>query len=262
MIDFLKEDIKGVILDMDGVLWKDSEPIGSLSAIFQRFEEYHLPVILATNNATRTVDQYLQKLAGMGVALSDWQIATAGQAVVSHLKQNYPPNSKVYVVGMESLKMLIIEAGFILDDTAAAAVVVGIDRHISFDKIKIANRLIRAGAEFIGTNPDKTFPTPEGLIPGAGAIIAAVEAASETQPFFVGKPGKVLMELALSRFNGITPEQVLMVGDRLETDIAAAQSCGCRSALVLSGVTKMDQVQKWNPEPDFIFNDLSSLVGI
>ncbi len=94
-----------------------------------------------------------------------------------------------------------------------------------------------AGAEFIGTNPDKTFPTPEGLVPGAGAIIAAVEAAAETVPIFVGKPGKVLMEMALSRFNGISPNHVLMVGDRLETDIAAAQSCGCRSALVLSGVT-------------------------
>jgi 4-nitrophenyl phosphatase len=262
MIDFLKEDINGIILDMDGVLWKDSEPIGNLAAIFKRFEELKLPVILATNNATRTIKEYKQKLLSMGVDLADWQIATSGQAVIYHLSQKYLPQSKVYVVGMDSLKSMIVEAGYVLDDKNAVAVVVGVDRHINFEKITVASRLIRAGAEFIGTNPDKTFPTPGGLIPGAGAIIAAVEAAAETEPIFVGKPGKILMEMALSRLNGISSEHVLMVGDRLETDIAAAQSCGCRSALVLSGVTKRELAEKWNPKPDYIFNDLSELVGV
>lgn len=262
MIDFLKEDIKGVILDMDGVLWKDSHAIGNLQSIFKRFEEHHLPVILATNNATRTVKQYIHKLASMGVKLEDWQIATAGQAVIYHLKQKYPLQSKVYVVGMDSLKSMISDAGYILSDSDVVAVVVGMDRSINYEKITIASNLIRNGAEFIGTNPDKTFPTPEGLVPGAGSIIAAVATAAETEPEFVGKPGKVLMDLAMSRLKGVSPNQILMVGDRLETDIAAAQSSGCRSALVLSGVTTSEMAKNWLPNPDFIFNDLSELVGI
>ncbi len=102
-----------------------------------------LPVILATNNATRTVDEYKQKLSAMGVKLSDWQIATSGEAVIYHLRQKYPALSKVYVVGMESLKTMITDAGFVLDDTAAEAVIVGMDRHITYEKIKIASRLIR-----------------------------------------------------------------------------------------------------------------------
>lgn len=262
MIDFIREGIKGIILDMDGVLWRDSEPIGNLPSIFTRFKMLNLPVVLATNNATRTIREYKQKISSMGVQLEDWQIATSGQAVVYHLKQKYPIQTKVYVIGMDSLKTMIQEAGYCQAENEASAVIVGVDRNISYEKISIASRLIRNGAEFIGTNPDKTFPTPAGLVPGAGAIIAAVEAAAEREPTYVGKPGNILMELALSRFDGIEPVNILMVGDRLETDIAAAQSCGCKSALVLSGVTLREYAEKWIPQPDFICRDLSEIVGL
>jgi len=261
MIDFEKNGIKAVILDMDGVLWKDSEPIGDLPAIFQRFSEEKILVILATNNATSTVEQYLQKILIMGVSLLEWQIVTSGQAVIFYLKQKYPSGSKIYVVGTEGLKSMVTGAGYVLDENRVAAVVVGVDREITYEKIKIASKLIREGAEFIGTNPDKTFPTPEGLIPGAGSIIASVAAAAEKEPIFVGKPGKIMMDLSLSRLIGISREQVLQVGDRLDTDIAAGQNYGCQTALVLSGVTTRAMASSWKPEPDFIFNDLTEIVG-
>jgi 4-nitrophenyl phosphatase len=261
MIDFKKEGIKAVILDMDGVLWKGTEPIGDLPAIFNKFTQNKLPVILATNNAMSTVDQYIHKMLVMGVTLQEWQIATSGQAVVFYLNQKYPRNSRIYVIGMDGLKTMLIDAGYILCDSAVAAVVVGVDREITYEKIKVANKLIREGAEFIGTNRDKTFPTPEGLQPGAGAIIASVAAASETEPIFVGKPGRILMDLSLSRFSGISREQVLIVGDRLDTDIAAGQNYGCKTALVLTGVTTSEMANTWQPKPDFIFNNLSEIVG-
>jgi 4-nitrophenyl phosphatase len=261
MIDFKKHGIKAVILDMDGVLWKDSEPIGDLPTIFQRFSDENISVVLATNNATRTVSQYLQKIKHMGVVLSEDQIVTSGQAVIYYLRKTYPSGSMVYVVGSDGLKSIVTEAGFSLDENNAAAVVVGVDRDISYNKIRIASKLIREGAEFIGTNPDKTFPTPRGLEPGAGSIIASVAAAAEKEPVYVGKPGKIMMDLSLSRLQGITKEQVLQVGDRLDTDIAAGQNYGCLTAVVLSGVTSLVMAQQWRPEPDFIYNDLAEIVG-
>jgi 4-nitrophenyl phosphatase len=261
MIDFKKHGIKAVILDMDGVLWKDSEPIGDLPTIFQRFSDENISLVLATNNATRTVSQYLQKIKHMGVVLSEDQIVTSGQAVIYYLRKTYPSGSMVYVVGSDGLKSIVTEAGFSLDENNAAAVVVGVDRDISYNKIRIASKLIREGAEFIGTNPDKTFPTPRGLEPGAGSIIASVAAAAEKEPVYVGKPGKIMMDLSLSRLQGITKEQVLQVGDRLDTDIAAGQNYGCLTAVVLSGVTSLVMAQQWRPEPDFIYNDLAEIVG-
>ena len=262
MINFQQEGITAVVLDMDGVLWRESEPIGDLPAIFRKFDEENIKVVLATNNAMKSVSQFVSKINNFGVKLEEWQIATSAQAVSFYLKQKYPIQTKVHVVGMDSLKTEISEAGYILCDSNVAAVIVGVDRDITYDKIKIANRLIREGAEFIGTNPDKTYPTPEGLAPGAGSIIAAVAAAAEREPVFVGKPGKILMDLSISKFIGIQKNQILMVGDRLETDIAAGQACGCRTALVLSGVTTREMAEKWLPKPDYICFDLSELVGV
>ena len=262
MINFQREGITAVVLDMDGVLWRESEPIGNLPAIFSKLDKENVKVVLATNNAMKSVSQFVNKINNFGVNIEDWQVATSAQAVSFYLKQKYPLRTRVYVVGMDSLKSEVGDAGYTLCDSNVAAVVVGVDRDITYDKIKIANRLIREGAEFIGTNPDKTYPTPEGLAPGAGSIIAAVAAAAERDPVFVGKPGKILMDLSISKFNGIQKYQILMVGDRLETDIAAGQACGCRTALVLSGVTTSEMAEKWLPEPDFIFKDLSDLVGV
>ena len=262
MLDFKKENIRALFLDMDGVLWRDSEAIGDLPAIFRKINELGLQVVLATNNATRLVPQYQDKLAGMGVYLEPGQIATSGQAVIYHLQEKYPVGTGVYVVGMPSLVKQITDAGYSITDQNALVVVAGVDRQITYEKIQIASSLIRNGAEFIGTNPDKTFPTPHGLVPGAGAIIAAVATAAEQEPVFAGKPGRILMEMSYSRLHGIQPGEVLMVGDRIETDIAAGINFGCKTALVLSGVTTPAQAQKADPRPGFIFNDLAQLVGV
>jgi 4-nitrophenyl phosphatase len=262
MLDFTSAGIRALILDMDGVLWRDSEQIGNLSAIFKRIHELNLQVVLATNNATRRPSQYVEKLAGFGVDIDVSLIATSAQATIRHLQERYPTGSPVFVIGMDSLKEQIWEAGYVQSAEAAKAVVVGIDRHITYEKIHIASALIRAGAEFIGTNPDKTFPTPQGLVPGAGTIIAAVAAAAETEPVIVGKPGTLLMDEALSRLDGIERSQALMVGDRLDTDIAAGLLFGCRTALVLSGVTSRDMVAGSTYQPDYVFTDLAELVGV
>jgi 4-nitrophenyl phosphatase len=135
----------------------------------------------------------------------------------------------------------------------------GIDRQITFEKMREAALLVRAGKPFYATNPDKTFPTPRGEIPGAGAWVSVIITASDVQPIYAGKPYPYIIKLALERL-GLPPEQALVVGDRLETDIAAGQAVGCPCALVLSGVSTSAQAQVWMPKIDIIADSLEKLV--
>ncbi len=134
------------------------------------------------------------------------------------------------------------------------------DRGINFDKMKRATLLIRSGVPFYATNPDRTYPTPAGLIPGAGALIGALEIATDVTPIIAGKPNPTLYEFALERL-GTNPEETLVVGDRLETDILGGQKLGCLTALVLSGIATLREAEAYTPPVDFIFADLESLVN-
>ncbi len=260
MINFQEQNIKGLILDMDGVLWRDSESIGSLPKVFSKIDELGLLVVLATNNATKTVEQYIQKLLSFNVELKDQQILTTSMATASYLIDNFSPGSEVFVIGMDGLKKTITEAGFILSEENPKAVVVSVDRNISYEKIGTAMRFIRAGKSFIATNPDVTFPTPNGLLPGAGSIVSAVSTAAEKQPIYMGKPELPMMHQAINRMK-LLPSEILVVGDRLDTDILAGQRAACKTALVLSGVTTIEQAHLWVPAPNYIATDLSELLG-
>jgi 4-nitrophenyl phosphatase len=141
----------------------------------------------------------------------------------------------------------------------AQVVVMGIDHDITFDKMLEATLLIRRGIPFYGTNPDKTFPTPRGQIPGAGAWTSVVTTATGVEPIYAGKPYPFMMELSLEIL-GTKKEETLVVGDRLETDIAAGQAIGCPTAVVLSGVSTREQAEAWEPKVDIIANDLASLI--
>jgi 4-nitrophenyl phosphatase len=253
--------VRGMILDMDGVLWRDMTPIGNLPLIFAEIRRRGWSVILATNNATLSIDQYIEKLAGFGVYLERWQIINSPQATADYLRQRYPKGGPVYVVGEQGLKIELAEQGFYESEQDPLAVVVGLDRTITYEKLKKAGLLVRSGVSFIATNTDKTLPTPEGLIPGAGVIVGAVQIASDINPVIIGKPGPDMYRLALQRI-GLTPEQVLVVGDRLETDIVGAQRLKCMTALVLSGVSTAEQARTWRPEPDCIVEDLNTLLGL
>jgi ribonucleotide monophosphatase NagD (HAD superfamily) len=141
----------------------------------------------------------------------------------------------------------------------AQAVVMGIDRDISFQKVVEATLLVRSGVPFYATNLDRTFPTPRGEIPGSGAWISVITTATGVQPIIAGKPFPFLMELSLEKL-GTRKEETLVVGDRLETDIAAGQAVGCSTALVLSGVSTREQAEEWTPKPDIIAEDLAALI--
>jgi 4-nitrophenyl phosphatase len=253
--------IRALILDMDGVLWKGEHPIGNLPEIFEFIDQLGLRVILATNNAIHSIKQYINKLSKFGVLLDEWQIINSSQATVHYLLNKYPERGPVYIVGENGLHITLEEQGFYHSTNNALAVVAGLDRTITYEKLKTAALLIRSGAEFIGTNPDKTYPLPEGLAPGAGSILASLEAATDEKPTTIGKPAPYMYLTALERL-GTNPEETLVVGDRLETDIAGAQALGCMSGLVLSGVTDLAMAKSWEPAPDIIAKDLESLLNV
>lgn len=249
---------------MDGVLWKESEPIGELADVFGEITRLHLAVVLATNNAMLTVDDYLAKLRRFGVSLQARQIVTAGDATAATLAQAFPRRGTLFVIGEAGLLGALRDRGFEVEVNPDGkhefvAVVVGIDQDLTYAKLRTASSLVRGGAPFYGTNPDQTFPTPTGLVPGAGAVLAAVAAASGRQPIVVGKPSPLLFVTAAQRMD-LGAESVLVVGDRLETDIAGGQSLGARTALVLSGVSTLEEAEEWSPAPTLIARDLADLL--
>jgi len=257
-------DIKALILDMDGVLWRDSVSIGDLPAIFSRIHERGLKVALASNNATRTMEEHLEKLSGFGLTLEPWQIISSATATANALSKEFPNGGPVFVVGENGIQRALEKRGFKVivdpnDETKPIAVISSFDRSVTYSKLRRATLHIRAGAAFYATNPDKTFPTPEGLVPGAGAILASIEAATSADPVIIGKPKPAMMYMALEKL-GTQPGETLVVGDRLETDIAAGQAAGCKTALVLSGVSTRKQADEWQPAPDIIVEDLGTLV--
>lgn len=262
MISEYLPNIKGLIIDMDGVLWRDSEPLGDLAGIFECIHEMGFRVILATNNATRTVDEYHTKLAKFGVKLEHWQVINAAQGVGIYLNERYPEGTNVYVVGQLSLKKTLESYGYTIvneDENEVKVVVASLDFELTYDKLKHASLLIQAGSDFIGTNPDVTLPTPEGLIPGSGTVIGALEIASGKRVRMIGKPEPLLYEMALKRLE-LAPEQTLAIGDRLETDIAGAQAAGIHTALVLTGASSLAQAQQYDPQPEIISQDLTELI--
>jgi 4-nitrophenyl phosphatase len=256
------DNIKGLIIDMDGVLWYEQQPLGDLPKIFKRINELNLKVILATNNASRTVDEYHHKLNSFGVKLEDWQVINCAQAAGIYLSESYPDGCNVYVVGSPSLKRTLESYNLqVVDENEknVQVVVASIDYDLSYDKLKHATLLIHSGCDFIGTNTDATYPTPEGYLPGSGMVVGALEITSGQRARIVGKPEPILYEMALKRLE-LKPEETLTIGDRLETDIAGAQAAGMHTALVLTGASTLDQAQDFTPSPEVVVQDLSTLI--
>ena len=251
--------LKALIIDMDGVLWRESEAIGNLAEVFAQIDRLNLDYILATNNATKTPRKYVEKLAGFGALVSEERIVNSSMAVAYLLHKRFPSGGNVYIVGESGLSEALESIGFHISDKDCVAVVASMDRGISFEKLSRATLLIRNGVPFYATNPDRTYPTPEGLIPGAGSIIGAIEISTDIKPIIAGKPNPTLFEFALDRL-GTSPAETLVIGDRLETDIIGGQKLGCPTALVLSGIASREEAEAHQPPVDLIAPTLSDLL--
>jgi 4-nitrophenyl phosphatase len=255
--------IKGVISDMDGVLYRGETVLPGVHELFDWLHENSIPYVLATNNSSKTRAEYVSKLAQMGIPnVAESAILTSAIATADYLRERYPAGTRVYVLGMLGIREALIEAGFDLDDSGTEPVeivVSGIDFGLTYDKLKTAALHIRAGAEFIGTNGDLTFPNAEALVPGAGSILAALRAATGKTPTIMGKPHEPMFYASLHTL-GLPPESVLMIGDRLDTDIIGAQKVGIQTALLFTGVSQPDDQMGENVWADVAYEDMPALV--
>lgn len=257
--------IKNLILDMDGVLWRGETPLPGLIDFFATLRHLHIGFALATNNATKTAVQYVEKLARFGVDMPAAQIVTSAEATAAYLHEEYETGTAVYVVGETGLHNAITAQGFhiltplqIKEGLVPTLVVVGFTRHATYNELAMGALAVHKGARFIGTNPDPSFPSELGPLPGAGALIAVVQTATGVTPTLIGKPGPIMFQQAMRQLGG-TPENTAMVGDRLTTDIAGGQAAGLTTIMVLSGISTRAEAENGRIRPDYICADITEL---
>ncbi len=250
-------DIRGLIIDMDGVLWRGDEFLPGFQEFFGLLRHRSVRFVLATNNATKTPQMIQARLERGGVAIQTNEILTSAQAAAAFVRQNFPEVTRVFMVGELGLKQALSLGGFTLLERreGSQAVVVGLDRNLTWSKLTEAANAIMQGAVFVGTNPDPSIPIEHGLGLGAGALLAALEAATGVQPLVVGKPEPHLFRQALERI-GTQPPKAMVLGDRLDTDIHGGRAIGLGTGLLLTGVTQQSEVAEAEIRPDWIFQDL------
>lgn len=254
---------RAYIFDMDGVLYRGNAPLPGAIELFAALELRGIDFRLATNNSTLTPHQYVEKLAGMGIEISSDHIVTSGTATRQYLESSLPVGSKIFVIGEPGLHAQLFASPALQHaaegEGPVAAVVLGLDREFTYAKLYAANAAIRGGARFVATNADVTLPTEVGLVPGCGSIIAAVAASTGMQPEIVGKPEGLLFEIA-SQQMGVPIDQTAAIGDRLDTDIVAANASGAISVMVLTGVSTRDEIPLVDEKPDLVFTDLNAIL--
>ena len=262
----MTQHIKNLILDMDGVLWRGDTPMPDLVDFITTIQQLGLGIALATNNAAKTPTQYIAKLAGFGIhTIPEEQILTSAEATASYLSRELEEGASVYIIGGDGIHHAFRRRGYRILTTeqayhgaSAAVVVVGFYRHITYDDLAMGCHLILNGAKFVGTNPDVTFPHELGLLPGAGATLAFLQAATGIEPMVIGKPGPIMFEEALQRLGGSTADTV-MIGDRLNTDIAGGKGAGLTTFMVLTGISQTADLPHSPIQPDHNFENLSAI---
>jgi HAD superfamily hydrolase (TIGR01450 family) len=250
------------ILDLDGCVWIGDEPTPRAVEAIGSLREAGKTVVYATNDPRSATEDYVTRLWKIGIQASVADVVTVGGAL-QHLLAETRSGRTAFVVGTEALHRHVTDAGLrVLNGTDLASraevVVVGGTEDLVYDDLRFAALAVRRGADFLATARDPTYPQPDGLWPGTGAILAAVEVASGRKAEIVGKPKPQLMLTALDRTEG--DGRTLVVGDRVDTDLAAAAAAELDAALVLSGGTDRAALNGFEPEPVAVTDTLADLI--
>jgi NagD protein len=247
-----------VISDMDGVIYRGGRLIPGAREFVEHMRAQGIPFLFLTNNSEQTPLDLQRKLDHMGIpGLSPENFITAAIATAAFLNAQRP-RSTAYVLGGSGLANELYKVGYSITDSHPEYVVVGKTANFSFATMRKAAQLIDGGAKFIGTNPDMVDPVEGGTEPAAGAILAAIEAATGRKPYIVGKPNSLMMIYARQML-GAHAEECVMIGDRMDTDIVGGLEAGMATALVLSGVSGPETVDRFPYRPDFVFDSVGSI---
>lgn len=246
---------KGYLIDLDGTMYRGSEPIKSARDFVKKLHKNGTPYMFITNNSSRSQKDISQKLNHMGVPATQEQVVTSSVAAAMYLK-GLNQGASCYLLGEKGLHEALEDEGFsITDDDNCDFVVMGIDRHITYEKYAKACLAIRKGAAFIVTNSDTAIPTERGLLPGNGALSSVIAVSTGVEPIAVGKPEPVIMEAALSKL-GLEKTDIAMIGDNYHTDIRAGINAGIDTIMVFTGVTREEELPGLEKKPTHHVADL------
>jgi 4-nitrophenyl phosphatase len=258
--------VRGVLFDMDGVIYVGTRPLPGVQEAIDYLTSTGRAFLFVTNNASKTSEQFVDRLAEMNIHVRPEQVLGSAEATACWLAEQVAhqgwPRGPVIVMGQDGLKVALQKNGFELttDPHAATYAVAGINFKLTYEELANVSLAIRGGAKFIGTNSDATYPSERGPLPGAGSILALLTTASGQQPVVIGKPNRGMYEQALARLN-LSAGETLMVGDRYDTDISGAIPLGLWTAGVLTGISTRADFESASPPPDLIVDDLQDLVN-
>jgi len=243
---------------MDGVLVRGNQMIPGADGFINKLREQNRNFLLLTNNPTYTPGDLAHRLQSIGINITENQIFTSALATAAFLHRQRP-DGKAFVLGESGLTEAIHDIGYVITDMQPDYVVVGETKAYDYQMIKKAIRLIHdGGARFIATNPDSSGPSEGGIVPACGAMAALIQKASGVEPFFVGKPNALMMRTALNFLN-VHSENTLMVGDRMDTDIVSGVTSGMETILVLSGVTKVEDINRYPYLPTYVRESVANI---
>jgi 4-nitrophenyl phosphatase len=270
-----------VIFDLDGVVYRGPQAVPDAAPLVASLRQAGCLIRFATNNSMSTRQAYAERLAGHGIAAGSDEIVTSTSATIEHLHRHLPDVRRILAVGADGMLAELDAGGFVVSHARSAeapewygaplterwdAVVVGLDPMVDYRTLGIAATAIRQGARFIATNIDLRYPTSDGFMPGAGAIVAAVQASSGAAPLVIGKP-QPAMFLAMLEAAGVAPGEALVIGDNPDSDVPAARRAGIRSVLVLTGVADEESAAELDGErrPDWVLQgpaEVAELLGL
>ena len=260
----LVDRYNGFIIDLDGVIYLSGDPVPGSPEVVRYLLESGKQFVFLTNNSVSTPRMYVEKLSRLGMEVEVEHVVTSSEALRRYLElEGAREGGTAFVVGEQGLRAEVEGVGLEIvgEDEAAGAdyVFVGWDRQFDFGKLKAAVAAVRNGARYMATNVDATYPTPKGLLPGAGSIVAAITTGAGREPIVTGKPNPFIVELALERM-GVKARSALLVGDRLDTDIVAGLAAGVDTLLVLTGVSSAREVEETGIRPTHIRDDFRAMM--
>ncbi|HEX9311351.1 MAG TPA: HAD-IIA family hydrolase [Actinomycetota bacterium] len=256
----LVERYDALFIDLDGVVYRGDRPVAGAVQALPEIRGQGARILFLTNNSSRTPDEVAGKLEGLGVAARSDEVLTSGVATASMLRREGGRGRTAFVIGERGIREALEHAGVrILDGEADRAdlVVVGWDRSVDYPKLRTAALLVQRGARLVATNADASYPAPDGLWPGAGAILAAVTTTTGATPTVIGKPARPLFEEAADLTGAVHP---LVIGDRLDTDVSGAQGAGWDSLLVFTGASRPPDLLHAEHLPTYVGDDLAAVL--
>ena len=250
---------KAFICDMDGVIYHGNRLLPGVSEFVSWLKKEKKAFLFLTNSSAKTRRELREKMLRLGLDIEEDHFYTSALATATFLSQQCPGGS-AFVIGEAGITNALYNAGFSMNDTNPDYVVVSEASMYNYEKLEHAVNLVLRGAKLIGTNPDLTGPTENGITPATGALIAPIELATGSKAYFIGKPNPLMMRHALKRL-GCRREDTVIIGDRMDTDVIAGIEAEITTVLVLSGVTKREDVARFAYSPSYILNGVGDIVA-